>query len=360
MDTTRKISTKRMALIVAATAVFMWVLLYAPTPFVIYEPGLAVLTKPMVSIGSDEDKQGSHNVTSSAEGAFLLTTIQLSDTNLWRAIASAWDSNKDIYNKKDIFRGYSEQEYIDRSTVIMLGSQNNAMEAAYHYMDIVYKHIPEYVAVSDSTSQSSNNGLQAGDTIIRMEEAESVRSLDDIVKALIGKHTGDSAVFVVERNGGPVEITVTLGAFEGTLNKEQLKSAFAGMVWSELQSLQPDDSSLRLSIDAGVIGGPSAGLMFALQSVDLLNEKDLTEGMRIAGTGTIDPNGTVGAIGGISYKIVAADAEGAQLFLAPTANYKEAAKKAAAIGSKMRVIGVASLDEALDAIAQQANSDPTK
>ncbi|MFX3635512.1 MAG: PDZ domain-containing protein [Candidatus Pristimantibacillus sp.] len=358
MDTTRKNNTKRLVLIIAATALFMWALLYAPTPFVIYEPGLAALTKPMVSIGSDEDKQGSSNETASAEGAFLLTTIQLSDTNLWRAIASSWDSNKDIYNKKDIFRGYSEQEYMDRSTVIMLGSQNNAIEAAYRYMKVAYQHNPESVAVSDSIG--SNNELQAGDTIVSVEDTETIRSLEDMVRALSHKQTGDSAAIVVERNGAPIEIVVTLGEFEGILNKEQLKSAFAGIVWSELQSLQPDDSSLRLSINAGVIGGPSAGLMFALQSIDLLNEKELTEGMRVAGTGTIEPDGTVGAIGGIAYKIVAADAAGAQLFLAPTANYKEAAKKAAAIGSKMRVLSVATLNEAVAAVAEQATSNTSK
>ena len=68
------------------------------------------------------------------------------------------------------------------------------------------------------------------------------------------------------------------------------------------------------------IGGPSAGLMFALGIIDKVGRVNLTGGKFIAGTGTIDPNGTVGAIGGIALKMIAARRAGAQIFLAPADN----------------------------------------
>ena len=113
------------------------------------------------------------------------------------------------------------------------------------------------------------------------------------------------------------------------------------------------DSAERqaLRISAGEIGGPSAGLVFALGAIDLLTDGDLTGGARIAATGTIDPDGKVGAIGGIKQKVVATDGEGAELFLVPKANEGDAKAKANRMGSKMKIVGVQTLREATDAIA---------
>ena len=68
------------------------------------------------------------------------------------------------------------------------------------------------------------------------------------------------------------------------------------------------------------IGGPSAGFMFSLEIYNQLTKEDLTKGYEIAGTGTISPDGTVGRIGGIEQKIIAADKAGADIFLAPNEN----------------------------------------
>jgi PDZ domain-containing protein len=121
---------------------------------------------------------------------------------------------------------------------------------------------------------------------------------------------------------------------------------------TELRSLEPADSRYRLTIAAGDIGGPSAGLVFALQALDLMTEGDLSGGHRIAATGTITVDGKVGAIGGIKQKIAIASEEGAQLFLAPSDNYEEARSQAKSIGSAMQVEKVDTLQQALDRIKQ--------
>lgn len=103
--------------------------------------------------------------------------------------------------------------------------------------------------------------------------------------------------------------------------------------------------------------------MFSLEIYNQLTKNDLTKGHSIAGTGTIDPDGTVGRIGGIDKKVVAADNEGAEIFFAPDdeitpemkkaypniqSNYKEAVKAAKDIGTKMKIVPVKTFDDALN------------
>lgn len=104
-----------------------------------------------------------------------------------------------------------------------------------------------------------------------------------------------------------------------------------------------------VAVDAGRVGGPSAGLMIALTVFDLADPVDLAAGRTIAGTGSIRPDGTVGEIGGIGYKAIAADRMGAQVFLAP-ATQATAARAALPPGSDLEVIGVTVFDEAVDAL----------
>ncbi|MGB9552912.1 MAG: S16 family serine protease, partial [bacterium] len=92
-----------------------------------------------------------------------------------------------------------------------------------------------------------------------------------------------------------------------------------------------------------IVGGPSAGLMFALSLYNLLMPNDLTSGKLVAGTGTIDPEGKVGAIGGVEMKVRAAEKAGAEYFLSPEENYQEALKAA----SKIKVIKVKTIQEAI-------------
>ena len=102
-----------------------------------------------------------------------------------------------------------------------------------------------------------------------------------------------------------------------------------------------------ISIDSGDIGGPSAGLMWALGLYELMTPGDLTGGRTIAGTGTIDLRGHVGPIGGIRDKVVAAEHAGATIFLAPAEDMNELA---AVDTGAMKVISVATFGDALQAL----------
>jgi len=92
-----------------------------------------------------------------------------------------------------------------------------------------------------------------------------------------------------------------------------------------------------------IVGGPSAGLMFTLTLYNMLTPTDLTGGRRIAGTGTINPDGSVGPIGGVQQKVAAAEAAGAEYFLSPVDNYTDAAS----VAGKIKVIKVATVGDAI-------------
>jgi PDZ domain-containing protein len=111
--------------------------------------------------------------------------------------------------------------------------------------------------------------------------------------------------------------------------------------------LEQPSAPFDVKIDVADVGGPSAGLMLTLGILDLVGDDDLTGGAVVAGTGTIDAQGKVGPIGGITLKMVAAKDIGAELFLVPADNCSEA-KGVAAPGFPLA--RVASLDDALKAL----------
>ena len=119
-----------------------------------------------------------------------------------------------------------------------------------------------------------------------------------------------------------------------------------------------DDKDLivhpEVTVHSDEIGGPSAGFMFSLEIYNQLTKEDLTKGYKIAGTGTISSDGTVGKIGGIEQKVVAADKAGAEIFFAPNgndekdSNYHHAILTAKDIHSNMEIVPINTFDEAID------------
>jgi PDZ domain-containing protein len=99
-----------------------------------------------------------------------------------------------------------------------------------------------------------------------------------------------------------------------------------------------------VAIQAGNVGGPSAGMMHALAIIDTLTPGELTGGNVIAGTGTIEYDGSVGSIGGIRQKVVAAEAAGASVILVPAGNYEEALT---AERDSIDIVPIANLEEAI-------------
>lgn len=342
---------RRIVLSAVATAFVMWLLLYAPTPYVVYEPGIAVPVEPMISLPSGQP---------SGEGELLLTAVKLTEPNMWSVLKASVDGDKDVYTKDQVFGSYTKRQYSERLTVIMEGSQNDAVEAAYRYLAIPYEVKTESIVVSDvfTIAGKPAGRLRAGDKLIGMREGQpfnDVGSAADTVLGSLRKQTEDGTVVVMaERGGKPFEVELKASLLDN-LTSEETEKQFAELLgvrgFTELRSVIASSNEHELLIAAGEIGGPSAGLVFALGAVDLLTEGDLTGGALIAATGTITPDGKVGAIGGIKQKVVATDDNGAELFLVPKGNEEDAKAKAKRMNSSMEIAGVESLKEAMDAIA---------
>ncbi len=188
-------------------------------------------------------------------------------------------------------------------------------------------------------------GLQCNDLVTAIN-GTPVRSAEDIGTAIKGLPPGAEVRLAVIRTTSqgstrPLELTARLS---GTPARSGVaanpKKAFLGV---ESETRTKYDFPFPVSANVGSIGGPSDGLALALGFIDTLDQGQLTGGLPIAATGTIDPDGNVGEIGGAAQKAVAVRDAGAKVFLVPKGNYAEAKREA----GSMKVLPVTSLDQAL-------------
>jgi PDZ domain-containing protein len=176
--------------------------------------------------------------------------------------------------------------------------------------------------------------LFTGD-VVESIDGTPVHSQDDAAEALDGAPAGDPITFEVRAGGETHDVTVTRARCDPEIDRPLIGIFMI------------DAFPFGVQISSGDVGGPSAGLMWALGLYDLLTPGDLTAGMTIAGTGTIDTRGGVGPIGGILDKVVAAERAGAMVFLVPADNMGELRDEDT---GDMRLISVNTFKDALDAL----------
>jgi Lon-like protease len=179
--------------------------------------------------------------------------------------------------------------------------------------------------------------LEVGDVIVGAR-GEPVRTRDDLLRVMRDVEPGSEVELTVLRDGKRVQVRVGTEAAE-----DDPKRAVFGVLPAQAADF---DFPVEIEIDAGDIGGPSAGLAFALDVVDELDDDELTDGRRIAATGEIALDGKVGAIGGVEQKTIGARNAGADLFLVPDANAEEARRHA----GDLEIVAVSSFGEALAAL----------
>lgn len=325
-----------------------------PVPYIVYEPGPAANTKPMVVAkpvdGGQADAAeaaGGAEGGERQEGAFLLTTVRWTYANVFKYVWAQFDDNAELWEKELITRGDSRDEYVQRQQLQMRTSHGDAMEAAYRELGIDYAWRSEHIVVFSVVDGLSADGvLLPGDRLLSIDGVPLAKD-EDVRSAMEGKRVGD-IVRIAYRRGdeGSEERTAELKLLP--LPDTDPPRPGMGVSYGTLVTIESEDPAYRVDIRAGSIGGPSAGLMFALEIADRFTEKDLTGGHLIAGTGEISPDGTVGTIGGVAHKVVGAHRRGADIFFVPPGNADAARKKAASIGTSMVIVEVATLREALD------------
>ncbi|WP_438350097.1 YlbL family protein [Paenibacillus sp. FA6] len=313
-----------------------YVVVYMPTPYIIYQPGSAEEVKPMLTVkGGDETESGT----------FMMTTVSASYANIALLAISSFNSNAEVDKKQSRLGDKSKKEYAAEQLFYMSNSQSSAVEAAYKKANIPYQILPQYLFVF-STPKDASRGqyFQAGDKIMEVDHDPIIDQID-LASRLKSRNVGDVISVKLERAGHLLEEKVPLVSIRDSETNE-MRVGF-GIVIGTVQKVTANDPSKQVEFKNTNVGGPSAGLMFTMEIYNQLTPGDLTKGFRVAGTGTIAVDGKVGPIGGVKHKIVAADREKAQLFFVPKDNYQEAKIKADKIGTTMKLIPVSTLEEAL-------------
>lgn len=268
-------------------------------------------------------------------GHLNMTTVSVTDRITLFDALGFWASSRDqVVPRSAIFPPDQTDEQVQaKNDADFAASESNAESAA-----LADLKLPTRVTVGALIANSPAEGkLRAGDTIVAVggRPVDTPQSLTD---ALGATKAGQQITVTYERGTVRADTTVVLGA-----NPER-DQGLLGIT----PALQPAGG--QITIKLGDIGGPSAGLMFALAVVDKLTPGDLTGGRFVAGTGTIDGAGAVGPIGGIPFKMRAARDAGATVFLVPDGNCAEAASHDPDGLTLVRVATLADAVAGLDAL----------
>jgi Lon-like protease len=280
-----------------------------PVPYVVLDPGPTVDTlgerdgAPVIEIVGTE--------TSTSEGQLRLTTVGVNpDVNLLEVVRAWLDGDEAVVPSELIYPpGQSRDEVDQRNQEQFTRSQTDAESAALRHLGY-----PTQVVVAGVLEGAPADGLlEEGDVITSVDGVE-VAAIAEVQDQVTAHPPGTSLTIAYLRDGEPGTVEITTAADEQDGRTPRLGVAVDLAI----------DVPFELNIGLDRIGGPSAGLMFALGIVDKLEPEDLTGGHIIAGTGSIDDEGTVGAIGGLPQKLVAARELGATAFLVPAGNCEEA------------------------------------
>lgn len=315
-----------------------------PIPnYLVESPGSAEPLAPMVKVGKETDHH---------KGDLMLTTVRIQQATPYLWLKSKFDSVYQFEKQEDVMGKADNEEYQQLQTYYMDTSENlakaMALSLAKKPYDIKFEGIYVMQVAKNSKFKSK---LKVGDFITKFN-GKTFKNADDAIEYIQHQKAGEKMTLTFQRKGKTKTVTAPLMQLEN-------KKIGIGIT---LVSKSAIDSNPKISINAGDIGGPSAGLMFTLQCYELLTHKDLEKGRKIAGTGEILPDGSVGRIGGIQDKVVAAHEAGATIFLAPDdkitkemkkaapnikTNYKEALEIAKERHYKMKIIPVKTAKEAI-------------
>lgn len=324
-----------------------------PLDMYVMKPGHAYNVSEYVTVqNGDEDE----------EGSFSLMTVSMSKAT---PLTYVYAKFKDYYELLSMNQVRQEEEddeeYNVRQLKLMTDSQFNALYVAFSRAGLEYQVTFKGVYVLNIITGGAADGLlKAGDEIMEIEgeRIESQQMLSESIEKL--QEEGRKEIeLVINRDEELLTKKIALKEIPGSEGRVGL-----GIVFTESKSIKTDP---KVNIQTESIGGPSAGLMFTLEVMDQLLDENLTKGYTIAGTGEMLEDGTVGRIGGIEKKVVAADKAGVEIFFAPDdevteemrseypdyiSNYEAAEKTAKEIGTTMKIVPVKTIDDALEYLEQ--------
>ena len=307
--------------------------MYVKLPYVIFSPGDATGVDRYITIKGTRSYKH--------RGELLLLTVRVSNgrPNLWRYLEAALDNDSKVIGERKYY-GNAPPKRVERASVQMMDESELAAKSAaltkLGYRITLQGKGARAAQVVDG-SPAARAGLRTNDVIISID-GSPVTLRDQVGAAVQRQPIATTFTVGVERNGKQRTLEVTSAAApSGQLRGKPYFGIAAAT--EQLRVKFPVD----IVVNAGDVSGPSGGLAFTLTIIDELTPGDLTGGAKVAVTGEIDAAGTVGEVGGVPQKAVAARAAGATLMIVPVPELKDARSKA----GSMKVVGVRTLDEAL-------------
>lgn len=332
------VSRRTLTLVLSTTlaVALMLAALVLPVPYVVLSGGPAFNTTgsttgqpdgaPVITITGRE--------TFPTDGQLDLTTVSVDrDVTLAEAVLG-WFNREEAVAPEEIYfpQDQTEAQQQAESTQQMVQSQSSAKTAA-----LVELGIPVTVAVRSVGPASPASGrLQPGDELVQVD-GRDVTSPTVLRDLIAGRSPGADVRLSVRRDGVVRDVALTTVAAPG----ETPARAYIGIETAVTRY------PFEISIALEGVGGPSAGLMFALGVIDKLGPGSLTLGKHVAGTGEITDDGAVGPIGGIQQKMAAARRNKVDVFLVPTDNCADAEANRP---DGLQLVRVTTLDSALTAL----------
>lgn len=307
--------------------VFMATILY-PLPYYIYTGGGTINVKDKIHIENKETK-----------GDFNLCYVEQINANIPNFLLSKLLSNWDSVSKEEVSLNDKEdvKDIYKRDKIYLEEANQNAIFVAYKKagksVNILDKHL--YIIYLE---EDSDTDLKIGDDILEIDGSK-IDSLADISKILDSYEVGSKLNIKVKRNG-----------------KEMMKYAIVHekdgrkLIGIALTSIYDYEVDPKITFTfSNSESGPSGGFMVTLAIYNQLIDNDISNDLKIAGTGTIDIEGNVGSIGGVKYKLKGAVDSKSDIFLVPAGeNYEEAIKYQKKYHYDIKIIGISTFEEAIE------------
>lgn len=334
---------------VGAVLAVVVALMLIPMDKVIESPGP---TWNVIAAGEADVLEVTGTQTYETDGALRMTTVSVRGcpgypVSVMDVLLAQLDENQTVLDRDLVCPDSLTEEDMDQiSQTQMTSSQSSAVVAALMETGLATEQI---LTISGAGSEDTDENLQTGDILQAVQSADGEKvelsTFTQLKNFLTQVDPGSTLTITALRDGEEV----TYPAVTLSPSDEDAEGSILGVYLSVSA-----DSEIDAEFSLEDVGGPSAGMMFALGIVDEVTPGALTGGLDIAGTGTIDPTGTVGEIGGIAQKMAGAAEDGATVFLAPSANCEDVVGN---VPEGLDVYAVSTLHEAVTTVEAVADGD---
>ena len=275
------------------------------------------------------------------DGEILLLTVAIdSDLTVLDWVRSSMDDTIELRSRESVFGDRSDSEQRQHNRHLMDSSKDAATIVALEHLGV---HAADFTGVLflETVSGGPADGLLEVTDVILAIDGEPVTTVASLRAVLAELEPGETAVITVEdsETGERRDVELLLGTHPDH------GGPFIGLS-GITERVERSPLPFEVDIASGAVGGPSAGLAFTLVILDVLTPGELTGGKRVAVTGSIRLDGSVGDVGGVAQKAATARDAGAQMIIVPEASVNEALSGA----GDVPVVGVATLGDALQAL----------